>query len=303
MGKNIAKMGRAFYHSTTNLANISHTPMRTPYIGITDFMDADQVRAMLDVFLKNGGPDISRKLHVGVMTSRKILNGIETRWKNAMPAKEKVASIFTASKHVFNVLHYADPEGVEVAENLERATAYGYPHMHALQLDMIWPPIDALRHYRTLFPTIQLIFQANAAALAKVNNDPEAFVARLKPYEGIITYVLLDKSSGQGIGMNAAELLPFIRALASNFAYTGSAIAGGLGPDTMHLALPIIRKFPHISIDAQGRLRPSGSALDPIDWTMARIYLERSLAMFHKYYAKPERPYASSDAHPNHYES
>src|SRR3989338_3703809 len=175
--------------------------------------------------------------------------------------------------------------------------------MHALQLDMIWPPIDALRHYRTLFPTIQLIFQANAATLAKVNNDPEAFVARLKPYEGVINYVLLDKSGGQGIDMRATELFPFIRALASNFIYTGIAIAGGLGPETMHLALPIIHAFPHISIDAQGRLRPSGSALEPVDWTMAGTYLERSLAMFRKHYAKPERPYASSGTHPNYYES
>lgn len=58
------------------------------------------------------------------------------------------------------------------------------------------------------------------------------------------------------------------------------AVAGGLGPDTMELINPIAESFPDISIDAQGKLRPSGNALDPIDWNLAEKYLSRSVAMF-----------------------
>jgi hypothetical protein len=42
----------------------------------------------------------------------------------------------------------------------------------------------------------------------------------------------------------------------------------------------VVRKFPRVSIDAQGKLRPSGDAHDPIDWEMAAEYLKQALVMF-----------------------
>jgi hypothetical protein len=48
---------------------------------------------------------------------------------------------------------------------------------------------------------------------------------------------------------------------------------GGLGPDTMDVVLPLVAEFPDISIDAQGKLRKSGNALDPIHWDLAAGYL------------------------------
>jgi hypothetical protein len=48
----------------------------------------------------------------------------------------------------------------------------------------------------------------------------------------------------------------------------------------MELVDPIIQEIPWVSIDAQSKLRPSGSALDPIDWTMARDYIEKASQLF-----------------------
>ena len=54
-------------------------------------------------------------------------------------------------------------------------------------------------------------------------------------------------------------------------------MAGGLGPDTLHTIQPLIDEFPDLSIDAQSRLRPSGNAMNPIDWGMAKSYLINAL--------------------------
>ena len=69
------------------------------------------------------------------------------------------------------------------------------------------------------------------------------------------------------------------RAIKENIPEFGIVVAGGLGPRTLHLIEPIIEEFPDISIDAQGQLRPSHNALDPIDWDMAGEYLTKSLQM------------------------
>ncbi len=41
--------------------------MYIPYIGITDFMNFEQVQSMLTIFKANLGKGQNRRLHVGVM--------------------------------------------------------------------------------------------------------------------------------------------------------------------------------------------------------------------------------------------
>jgi hypothetical protein len=79
--------------------------------------------------------------------------------------------------------------------------------------------------------------------------------------------------------MDAVALLPFARIIRDRFPGIGIGAAGGLGPDTLHLIEPLASEFPNLSIDAQSRLRPSGSALDPIDWEMAIQYLANALSV------------------------
>jgi hypothetical protein len=110
-----------------------------------------------------------------------------------------------------------------------------------------------------------------------VDEEPRFLVEKLRDYEGVIQRVLLDRSMGKGLPMNAEDLLLFIRVIKEAFPQMGISIAGGLGPNTVHLAAPLLKEFPDLSIDAQGKLRPSGSALDPVDWNMAGKYLTEAL--------------------------
>lgn len=265
--------------------------MKTPYVGITDFMNKTQVERMLEVLARESPKDfkkqmmlvagkLPRQLMVGVMMSHKTLHGIPTKWTAAFPAKESIRDIFGIHPFAFNTLHYADYDTIDVAESIELATTFGGPNMHAIQLDMIWPDPGLIKNYRDNHPGIQVIIQGNSKAMKAVNNDPLYFACCLKAYGYCVDYVLLDKSMGKGLGMDAMGLLPYARAVAEHVPDMGIAAAGGLGPDTLNLLEPLIAEFPNLSIDAQGKLRPSGNALDPIDWNMASEYLTKALRLF-----------------------
>lgn len=252
--------------------------MSLPYIGITDFTHFSQVARMVECFKKHSVPNQKHQLHVGVMMSYKTLHGIETKWTRAFPPNEVVASIFQ-SPDTLNCLHYADYEGINVAESLTRAIAFGGAGMNALQLDMIWPHSEDIIKALNTSKVPNVILQIGNNAFECVDQSPEKMVVKLALYEHSITHVLLDKSMGQGKLIDIASLIPFIYAIKERFPHISIAVAGGLGPDTIHRVAPLFKMFPDISIDAQSRLRPSNNALDPVDWDMAETYLVKALAL------------------------
>lgn len=255
--------------------------MPVPYIGITDFTQFYQVeetRYLFDNWHDRRCPP--RRLHVGVMMSRKTLLGIPTRWSNALPPKETIASIFR-SPDTMNCLHYADYDMVDLSANLKKAIEWGGGGINAIQLDMAWPDLTAIEEaVLRSGKELEVILQVGSRAIEAVGSDPEKVARKVERYAHFVDFVLLDKSSGKGVPMDAEALAPFVRTLKQACPNLGIAVAGGLGPDTLKLVRPLVVEFPDLSIDAQGKLRPSGNALDPIDWEMARLYIARALAMF-----------------------
>jgi len=254
--------------------------MNVPYVGITDFTNFEQVERMLAVFKEHGDPAQNRRLHVGVMMSHKTLNGLVTKYTNAFPPKETVADIFRSTE-TMNCLHYADYEANDVVTNLIKAIHFGGEGINALQLDMVWPDVRAISSALHMSgKKLEVILQVGKNAIEEAKNSPQEVARRLWDYRNVIDYVLLDKSMGKGVGMDAKGLLPFAQVITAVFPTLGIAVAGGLGPTSIELVQPLAEDFPDISIDAQSKLRPSGSALDPIDWDMADAYLVKALAMF-----------------------
>lgn len=252
-----------------------------PYIGITDFRNVRQVRYMLRIFNERKSIHSDRMLHVGVMMSRKTLLGLPTKWTKAFPTNVEIADILSVPE-TYNCLHYADYEqDPDFHRNLRQAIAFGGDGMNALQLDMIWPDSTIVAHAVTFsHKELEVILQIGKNAMEVEGNDPKRIIDRLARYDGAIDRVLLDRSMGNGVGMDAQGLLPLAHAIRDRFPTLGISAAGGLGPETTHLVEPLVREFPDLSIDAQSRLRPSGSALDPIDWEMAKVYLENALQLF-----------------------
>ncbi len=251
-----------------------------PYIGITDFTESNQVRRILEVFHTVFPDGTNWRLHVGVMMSYKTLRGLPTKWQASFPAKEKIASIFF-SHEAYNCLHYADYDANhELSKILSEAICWCGRGLNAVQLDMIWPnPGEVAEAIHRSRINIEVILQLGANALAETGGDPAVTVNRLRDYEGVIHRVLIDKSMGRGLVMDANVLLPFVSAIRQHFPTLGIGVAGGLGPGTVEAAQPLLRAFPDLSIDAQGRLRPSGNALDPIDWDIASEYLVQAASI------------------------
>lgn len=253
---------------------------KAPYVGITDFIDGEQAVRMKRAFDAHRKPGSDRRLHIGVMMSRKTMLGEPTKWAKAFPPKEKVTDIFCLDgDDVMNCLHYADSEhDPELGKHLCQAIGYGGIGIDAVQLDLVWPePNEVWKGLHTSRKHLYAILQVRSEALELVNDDPDGLVGMLTEYADTVTHVLLDKSAGSGKTMNAQELLPFVRAIRERLPHLGVVVAGGLGPDTLHLLDPIVAEFPDVSIDAQGRLRPTHNSLDPVDWDMAEAYLTRAL--------------------------
>ncbi len=251
-----------------------------PYIGICDFMSVEQASEMLKVLHQHRRHGSERQLHVGVMMSYKTMKGLETRWSKAFPPKERVSSIFWIdSEDISNCLHYIDYEhDLDLARNLYDAIMHGGPYLNAVQLDMIWPdPSEVFKAVHASRKPLEVILQIGRQAIEEAKNDPSIIVNKLDDYNGTVHRVSLDKSMGQGKGLNADELLPIARLIHERFPEMGLTVTGGLGPATMHLIEPFIKEFPDVSIDAQGRLRPSGNAMDPVDWNLATTYLIKAL--------------------------
>jgi len=257
-----------------------------PYVGITDFTSEGQVEAMLSLFQKVKPRGMNRVLHAGVMMSRKTLLGIETKWSEIFPPKETIASIFGIdSEDLLNCLHYADyTQSVDLARELSEAIYYGGIGIQAVQLDMVWPDpgmvADAVHRSRK---RLEVILQIGERALDEAHNNPPLVAEMLADYEDVIHRVLLDKNMGRGKGLDAEFLLPFLRAIREKLPKLGLVVAGGLGPETLHLVEPLVKELPDLSIDAQGKLRPSGDATDPVDWRMAGDYLVKAVELFSQY--------------------
>ncbi len=268
-----------------------------PYIGITDFASGQEVESMLAVLME-AFPRRDRDLMVGTMMSYKTLRGLPSKWTDAWPKRDQFSDIYPAKRDLLlNTLHYADYDGLTKPEDLGDAIwiaghrgPFKPPALNALQLDMVWPSeqlvrksiqyaeglIDESTKVDDSLEDLKVVLQVGSIAMEKLDNNPERVALRIKEYSDSIHCVLFDRSGGLGKKMDADLLRSYITETKAVCPNISIAVAGGLGPDTMDLIAPLVAEFRDISIDAQGKLRRSGSALDPIDWDLAEKYIREA---------------------------
>ena len=266
------------------LTNREGNRMPVPYISITDFTDRQQTETMLAVMGRAyAETPPSHRLGVGVMMSHKTLRGLPTRYDKVFPAKDKISDIFLSHPLAFNTLHFADYESHswrETASDFEEVVLWGGPQMQALQLDMIWPDHELVRDFKRIYPHLKIILQIGTFAFSAIEERPDKLLEKLKLYDSALDYILLDRSMGQGRLLSPPFLEPFLDKLSEQRPDLGLVVAGGLGPETIELISLLIKKYLRLSIDAQSRLRPSGSMIDPIDWQMSQDYLKKAVRLF-----------------------
>jgi len=218
---------------------------------------------------------------VGVMMSYKTLNDMPSSWTDVWVRKELLSNIFLSDSRLYNCIHFADYDGMpHLADSLTRVVRYGGDYIHAIQLDMVWPEPFEVRMFRKFHPKIEIVLQVGMRALEhpSVRMHLGNLSSMLDRYGKSIDHVLLDGSMGRGVPMRHAFLRPFVRALQGR--HFNVAVAGGLGPSSLELVRPLVKNFPTLSIDAQGKLRPSGDAHDPLNLQYVLAYARGAYHMF-----------------------
>lgn len=257
--------------------------MQTHYIGFTDPQTPEQVRQVLH----NVPPLTNIKLHVGMMTSRKKLAGQPTKYDRVWLPPEELSLPFLDDQRVMNVVHYADYTGLDAFDQIQQCIRLGGERLHGIQLDMSWPNPHQL--VRAILdsnnPNVEVILQIGKDAFKQITNHTQEqtidnFLVTLSRYRDVLTHVLLDRSMGKGESMTADFFRPYIDAIQDTFPRLGIVVAGGLGPETLHLVEPLIERYPFLSIDAQGQLRNSGDSKDPIDMERVCQYVKSAYQLY-----------------------
>lgn len=220
-----------------------------PYIGVTGFMSRTEVNEALAMIPQR----TKHRLMVGVLMSSKTLAGEQNKWPGRYPKKEAIADIFVDDPRVLNLIHYSTDSPETLFSQLVEVTKLVGPHLDGFQLNMAWPSISQLKDYAGVYPEKYLLLQIGNKAMVQTESI-EKFKETIDAYLDVVNAFLIDLSGGKGEPLDAEKCTKYLHAICS-YAAPGYGIAGGLGPDTLNLINPVIKKFPSLSIDAEGRLR------------------------------------------------
>jgi len=253
--------------------------MNIPYIGVTGFMSRNEVKQALLVVPKNS----KHKLAVGVLMSSKTLAGMQNKWPGRYPKRDDVPTIFFSDSRAINIIHYNTDNPETICKQLMEITLRYDQFFDGFQLNVAWPSVDELRFYRDPHfsrclssKNKHLILQIGAQAMEQVP-DLQEFVERLEKYTSVVDSILVDQSAGKGKSLDPAKGGEILR-MVSKHSSLGLGIAGGLNAQTLDVLKSLIRRFPNLSIDAEGRLRTSQPE-DALDMEKTHAYLRGAYAL------------------------
>jgi hypothetical protein len=263
-----------------------------PYVGVTGLRHLLEVIRALSLVPEQS----KRRLMVGVLMSSKTLAGQANKWPGRYPKKEAVAGIFVNDPRALNLVHYSTDEPDTLCDQLEAVAAIAGPNLDGFQLNVAWPPISQIIEYRLRHPDHFIVLQIGGRAMSSLGNQPQQVAERVNFYEADIDAVLVDGSGGAGHPITQFDE-NFLRAIQQHCnTHLGLGIAGGLGPNTLHSLNALIRDFPDLSIDAEGRLR-TPMPEDVLSWNYVRPYLEDAFPLLEGKELPGLRSYANTGSY------
>jgi hypothetical protein len=241
-----------------------------PYIGITGFMALHEVVAAHGHMSRAS----THRLMVGVLMSSKTLAGQRNSHPGRYPRREAVAGIFVSETRVLNLVHYHPEDPTTLVDDAQRIVTLAGPRLDGFQFNTPWPDPSRIAAIRHMFPELFIVLQVGPAAMERIslirNGCMKEFTLALARYGPSIDAVLIDPSGGTGTLFDPQEAARWLRA-AREVPGLEIGVAGGLGPHTAHLVKPLIKEFPKLNIDAEGRLRTQPS--DALDLLAVKTYL------------------------------
>lgn len=246
--------------------------MERPYVGITGFVSDSEVVEILDAL-----PDMQHALMVGVLVSELSLSGMPSKNPNRYPRVKDIHRIFVDDRRVLNMVHYQAQTTEGLAQQLEVLVEGCGPWLHGLQVDLDEPPVEVLREFKARHPDLKLVVQVNHNMFRLADYSPQRLAQKASSYTRIAEYLHFDLSNGDGTLCSCDLLANFVAAMKRARVPFQLGIGGGLGVYTLHTVKQLLRQYPDLSIDAEGRLRTSD---DKLDTDQAIEYLRRAARIF-----------------------
>lgn len=252
---------------------------KKPYIGVTGFMSFEEVSGTLSDIDSIGE---ERLFMVGLLASFKTLQRLPNKWPGRYPLMEELQNIFPDTRKCLNLVHYNTKEPETLLTQLLALTYIAGKNLDGFQLNLTWPSARAIEDYKSLSETQTektIVLQIGGGAFEKVSHSPKKLADKVhNEYAGLIDYVLLDPSGGTGQPFDPIVARGYLEALSAKNNDFGLGVAGGLSPTTLHLIEPLVKDFPDLSIDAEGRLRNTED--DSLNVQVTRDYIKKSYELF-----------------------
>ncbi len=249
-----------------------------PYVGVTGFMNREEVNELLNGF---EGIGLDAKVMVGVLISDTTLGGKLNKHPHSFPKREDIATIFTDHNVALNLLHYNTHDTTDLASQLVEAMKWGGPNCQGFQLNIAWPDPGELVEFRKHYPDAVIVLQIGKQAFEELNGDIGRLAQKLSiEYKELIDYVLFDMSGGVGVDLDIELCQSYISHLTNLnlHEWFGIGVAGGLCSVNVLSLGRLFSIYPELCIDAQGKLRDDQGKLDIIE---AYEYLLYALMFFH----------------------
>ena len=141
--------------------------MNKPYIGITGPVTEPEVKLMVKEFGQAGYSLASPHIPmIGYLVSYKTLNGQPTENRRYTKVEDLHKLFDAAEGKVLTMVHYNTKETSTLASQIGKifTLPYIWNKCRALQLNVIWPPLDQVRLIKYIFPELQIVFQASHKA-------------------------------------------------------------------------------------------------------------------------------------------
>lgn len=229
------------------------------YIGITGFADtSDHNTARACAAMMPAG----WRFMAGVLVSAKTLCGAASE-RRRYPRIEEVPPIVKAlrANGAWPVAHFNTraETGTKLLSQLAELMSFA-PGIAGIQLNIVRPSLEALRVFKSCYPHVELIVQANRSAFGEAPSAAGA-IAYAREYADVASHVLLDLSGGVGAPLD----VELAKATAREWRLRASlGVAGGLDASTVSELRGL-----RVSCDAETRVR---TADDRLDDTLARAY-------------------------------
>ncbi len=241
------------------------------YDGVSCVMTGQEARFLLryaDGLRKTYPSD--RLIMIGIAESMKSLVGIPTRHNRRFAKLDDIEDIFTDHPLALNIIHYATNNLSTLAYQLMQVASYAGPNLHGFQLNTDWPPVTELCDLKKNFRNTRIIYRLLVPVWSgqDLASSCEQIAEKLGKYifandYKLIDDVLIDFSGGRGQLIDLPSAVLYSKMLKKNAPWLNFGLAGGLGPESIHLMDQIIMVDKKLNWDAESGLRNEDNDLDP----------------------------------------